>query len=191
MSNYVIKGLTEQEADAADELLQSNFDQEERDRQSDKLESRIAKFRPHIGLKTLRKGLGLTQAQPANVAGVTRRTIQSYESGEKQIPSGVVIRLAALYHFDLHRFFTGEAHVDNLEVRTKTAEVVANVIIHLMSRPELLGMAQGEMQRIAMEFARSHPNASDVTKGNIFDSIRIVTGGKYLREEISYSELDD
>lgn len=191
MSNYK---LTKQRAiplDEADAAAEMQFKLEDQAIQSAKLAARLDTFRPHEGLQSLRKELGASQETLAKAAGVTRRSYQFYESGQKQIPSGVLARLAARYQFDLHRFFTGTAHSDNLQVRTKTAKLAAEVVGHLSGRFTQPPMEMDEMQRIAMEYVRSHPSGVHVLSGDLCDTVRVVTGNKYLQDEIPYSAVEE
>lgn len=191
MSGYKLTKQTTAQLDAADAVADRQFDIEDQANQDAQLAAKLDTFRPHEGLRKLRKELGLSQESLAETAGVTRRTYQFYESGQKQIPSGVLARLAARHNFDLHRFFTGTAHSDNLQVRTKTARLAAEVIQLLSSRFSQPPMGMDEMQRIAMEYVRSHPSAENVSRGDIFETIRIVTGDRYLKDETSYSAEEE
>ncbi|MHA6266480.1 helix-turn-helix domain-containing protein [Aliiroseovarius sp. CAU 1755] len=191
MSGYKLTKQTPAMLDTADEASERQLEMEHQAIQKAKLAARLDTFRPHEGLQNLRKELGVSQEVLARSAGVTRRSYQFYESGQKQIPSGVLARLAATYQFDLHRLFTGTAHSDNLQIRTKTAKLAAEVIEHLSERFSEPSMEMNEMQRIAMEYVRSHPLGTEVSRGDIFDTIRIVTGDKYLREEVPYSAVDE
>jgi len=52
-------------------------------------------------------------------------------------------------------------------------------------------MEMNEMQRIAMEYVRSHPAGERVRTGDIDETIQIVTGEKYLQDEIPYSAVEE
>lgn len=191
MAGYRFKKKTEAELAAAEEEDRELLEADERTRQADlelaRVEGHIARFKPHEGLKRLRSELGMSQEKMANVVGVTRRTLQSYERGESPIPSNVIIRLAATYMFDIHRFFSGSPHSDNLRVRSDTAKVSAEVVTHLMQA--FPSMKMPEIQRIAMEFVRSNGTKEQVSTASLFDSIRVVTGDAYVKEETRYSDI--
>ncbi len=188
MANYVIRKQTAEDEKAADDFAQAEFDEEERVRQADKLAIRLATFHPHDGLKMLREKHGLTQAELANSAGVTRRTYQFYESGQKPIPSSVLSRLAAIYDFDLHELFTDDAHSDNLRVKSETAKLAADVVMLLWKKFDKHPMQMDEMQRIAMEVARSYPLGTSIERVDIIDAVQLVTGEKYVKYDIPYQD---
>ena len=52
-------------------------------------------------------------------------------------------------------------------------------------------MEMDEMQRIAMEYVRSHPSGVHVLSGDLCDTVRVVTGNKYLQDEIPYSAVEE
>ncbi len=152
-----------------------------------KFEHRLGRLRPHLGLARMRSELGVSQEKMAQICGVTRRTYQFYEGGEKAIPSNVLCRLAATYEFDMHELFAGKPHSNNLHVHARTAEVTAAVVLHLIDNFPLMEM--DEMQRIAMEFARTHRGAGRLSTADLIESIHIVTGEKYVEREKSYFEV--
>lgn len=181
MPDYVIKGLTEEEAETADAFAQAEFDEEERWRQADMLKYRIDQYKPHEGLKSLRAKLGITQQAMANTAKVTRRTYQFYESGQKPVPSTVLIRLSATYDFDLHELFTGNPHADNLRVLAETAKLAADVAVKLAIMFKKPAMRMDEIHRIAMEVARSQSVGTSIKQVDIIEAVEIVTGEKYVQ----------
>lgn len=56
--------------------------------------------------KALRLRLDLTQAEMANKLGLSLRSLQMYERGERPITSDVLTELYALYNIDFHQLFT-------------------------------------------------------------------------------------
>lgn len=193
MSGYRFTRLSAAERDKAEQealdYLDAEHEETRRKQEQSAFERRLNDLQAHRGLKKLRAELGASQAEMARISRVTRRTYQFYESGENPIPSSVLSRLAATYSFDMHMLFSGRPHSDNLRVQTKTAELVSKVILLLMDRhPQ---MAISKMQRVAMEFARTHRNTRDVSYPELIDSIRVVTGDEYVKEEVSYSAVGE
>lgn len=190
MAKYIFRELSAEEAEEADAFAQKEFEEEERARQADRLAHRLAGFLPHEGLKRLRSKHGLTQAAIAGAVGVTRRTYQFYESGQKSIPSDVVSRLAAIYNCDIHELFTGTAHSDNLQVKAETAQLAVAVICKIMKKFEKNRIPFEDMQRVAMEVARSHPLGTPIERVDLFEAIQIVTGEKYVKSEVAYRDVE-
>lgn len=157
---------------------------------------RLEKMKPHKGLKRLRSELGLTQDQMAVQCKVSKRTYQFYETGQKAIPSTVLARLAARYQFNIHTLFFGRVHSDSIEVRPETAKFIAEIVDFLTST--FSSMSMEEKQHVAMHFASNNRHGTKVDVTNLFESIIIVTGEKYLGNElgnageldISYDDLD-
>ncbi|MDA7965423.1 helix-turn-helix transcriptional regulator [Ruegeria sp.] len=194
MSHYKFKKKTKAEREAREEAAAQALDEAEAqhiaDIESGRYEYRLARLQPHVGLKKLRLELGLSQAKMAEIAGVTRRTYQAYERGENPIPSDVLCRLAATFLFDMHMLFSGRTHSDNLKVREDTARLAVDVINHLKGRKgKFSGMLPHEAQQIAMEFARKNKPGTPVDKGTTYEAIRVVTGDKYIPDEIPYSAV--
>lgn len=185
-TDYIPEGQTEEEAKAAEAFAQAEFDEEERLRQADMLAFRIGQFQPHEGLKRLRSRCGMTQEAFAKSAGVTRRTYQFYESGQKQIPSGVLTRLSATYDVDLHALFTDRPHSENLRVISETAKLAADVTVYLSITFRDPPMRLKDMQLIAMEVARSHPIGTPIANIDVFEAIYTMTGEEYAREEVMF-----
>lgn len=62
-------------------------------------------------LKRIREAAGLSQAQLATAAGVPKRTIESYEQGERDIRKGqaaVVTAIAEALKVDITELWKGE-----------------------------------------------------------------------------------
>ncbi|NBB81668.1 MAG: helix-turn-helix domain-containing protein [Verrucomicrobia bacterium] len=171
------------------DYLDAEHEETMRQQAQSAFQRRLEALQPHRGLKRLRAELGASQAEMARICGVTRRTFQFYESGEKPVPSSVVCKLAATYSFDIHVLFSGRPHSDNLRVQTNTAELVSKVILLLVDKhPQ---MTISEMQRVAMEFARTHRNTRDVSYPELIDSIRVATGDEYVKDEVPYSAVGE
>lgn len=191
MAEFIFGGRTKAEKHE-NERLEERFHAEEYRLTQElidqaKFEHRLKKLQPHRGLARMRSELGFSQERMAQICGVTRRTYQFYESGEKAIPSSVLCRLAATYEFDMHELFAGKPHSNNLHVHARTAEVTAAVVLHLVDN--FPRMEMDEMQRIAMEFARTHRAAGRLSTADLIESIHIVTGEKYVEREKSYFEV--
>lgn len=193
MTGYKFEKKTLEEKAIADREESDRLEDDELSRIADieagQFEYRLGRLRPNRGLKKLRDELELSQTQMAEKSGVTRRTYQSYENGKNHIPSNVICRLAATYSFDIHMLFAGQAHADNLRVRTDTAKLAADVVLHLIE--EFPRMEMHDMQRIAMEFARSNKPGTPVNRGTVYDSIRIATGNTYIPDEIPFSDVGE
>ena len=191
MTEYFFGGRTKAEK-AESERLEEQFHAGD-DRLTQELidqanfEHRLSRLRPHLGLARMRSELGISQEKMAQLCGVTRRTYQFYEGGEKAIPSNVLCKLAATYEFDMHELFAGKPHSNNLYVHARTAEVTAAVVMYLIDH--FPRMEMDEMQRIAMEFARTHRAAGALSTADLMESIQIVTGEKYVEREKSYFEV--
>lgn len=61
----------------------------------------------HENLKLLRQARGMTQAAVADVIGVTRQTVSSYESGRTEPDLETLTRLADLYQADIRDILYG------------------------------------------------------------------------------------
>lgn len=193
MSSYRFKRRTQAEKEKArleyDDFMEEEWTRTEALMAEAAFEKRLERMKPHEGLKRLRSDLGVTQDEIAAVCGVTKRSYQFYEAGQKAIPSTVVARLSAKYLIDIHGLFSGTAHSDNVHVRAETARLTAEVVMYLSST--FSSMSMEEKQHIAMEFASKNRPTTTVDIDNLFDCIRIVTGDKYLTYEfLNADELD-
>lgn len=79
--------------------------------QEEERDHRIARCKPHEGLKRIRKDHQRSQAEMADLLGISRRTYQDFENGKRAIPSD---GRPPDGHFDcdLHQLFTGSRGAD-------------------------------------------------------------------------------
>lgn len=86
-----------------DPLDDSEIRAEEAGRERDKRRRRVTLAE---NLKALRLRLDLTQTDMAQRLGISLRSLQMYERGERPLPSDVLTDLYVLFDIDLHQLFT-------------------------------------------------------------------------------------
>lgn len=191
MSNYRFRRVSPARARPSaaeyEQHLEDEWQQSEAQMSQAAYERRLELMKPHEGLRRLRNKLDITQEEIASVCGVTKRSYQFYEAGQKAIPSTVIAKLSAMYLIDIHKLFTGAAHSDNVDVRAETAHFAAEVVTYLAS--EFPAMSSNERQHIAMAFVSKNRPGATVDLDNLFECIRIVTGDMYLTYELSSSGI--
>lgn len=94
-------------------------------------------------LRKAREGMGLTQEQVAGVLGVTRAEVSYYETGRREISLGKLVRLAALYGYDLEHFLRSGGLAANDVVIAIGAENLSSEDI------EIVAWARGLVSDIA------------------------------------------
>jgi transcriptional regulator with XRE-family HTH domain len=109
------------------------LEHEEQLRQEER-EHRIARCKPHDGLKRIRKEHKRSQAEMADLLGVSRRTYQDFENGKRAIPSNVIALLHGHFDCDLHQLFTGSPVPTPRKERASYAIAALNAIFALRSR---------------------------------------------------------
>jgi transcriptional regulator with XRE-family HTH domain len=182
MSTYRFKRKTGVQKEKAaldyDDHLATEWQQTSSQMAEANYEQRLEQMKPNEGLRRLRSKQGITQDEIAEVCGINKRSYQNYESGRQAIPSTVLAKLSAKYLVDIHGLFTGAPHSNNLQTLSEVALFTAEIISCLEAK--FPSMPMGEKKFIAMEFVGKNRLGTRVDIDNLFDSIRIVTGDKYL-----------
>ncbi|MCA3437098.1 MAG: helix-turn-helix transcriptional regulator [Rhodobacter sp.] len=97
-------------------------------------EHRLARCRPHDGLKRIRKDNKRSQAEMANLLGVSRRTYQDFENGKRAIPSDVIALIHGHFDCDLHQLFTGSPMPTPRTERASYAIAALNAFFTLQTK---------------------------------------------------------
>ncbi len=85
----------------------------------------LAKCDPAGNLKKFRKRLGLTQANMAEKAGVSRRAYQDLEAGRTSMTADFMLQLYARFGLDVHALLTGSSP----QIRQEAKQMLANKTI--------------------------------------------------------------
>ncbi|MEO0370821.1 MAG: hypothetical protein AAF231_05125 [Pseudomonadota bacterium] len=94
----------------------------------------------------------------------------------------MIEKISAKYAVNIHGLFTGQSHFEDVESRKGIALLTAEVFRYLDEKFD--SMSMDEKTHIAVEFVGQSQSAVTVDLDNLFESIRIVTGDKYLTYEI-------
>lgn len=97
-------------------------------------EESLEKVRPDIGLKILRKSLGLTQAQMSKALDVSRRSYIDYELREKAIPSSLLVLLIVKFDCDLNDLFLQRPRPLSEDQAMELSSRAIDLAVELMSK---------------------------------------------------------
>ena len=177
-----LQSSKERTAKEYEDHLSREWQQTEAQRAKAPYEMRLERIKPHEGLRKLRLRKNMTQDEMASVCGIATRSYQNYESGRQAIPSTVTKKLAAEYLVDIHELFTGGPHANSFQIQAETVLFTGEIIGYLETK--FSDMLIDEKSYIALEFIEKNRLGSVIDMDNLFESIRIVTGDKYLTYEL-------
>jgi transcriptional regulator with XRE-family HTH domain len=151
--------------------------------EAEEFERRLSVFEPSAALLRTRTRFNKTQSQMGTITNISLRAYQSYERGEKTVPSTVLCRVAAHFEIDLHELVTGHrSPVDNDTIAALTEDAV-KVCSRIFGLFAASGMTPIEARQVAaqvLKWKRPHEHADNDL---IFAAVSTVTGDRYLKPE--------
>ncbi len=145
-------------------------------------------MRPHEGLRRIRVKSRYSQSKMAQILRVSRRTYQSYETGQSSIPSNVFISLLSYFPADLNEIFSGRPKppdADTLNATIGFTISVAGKILELCNEPRI---ALKDLKSVALDYCMNNDPHPKIDEENLIRSIQQVTGDKYVRD---WSQISD
>lgn len=145
------------------------------------VEERERVYRPELGLKRTRLNNKKTQQEMADIMQVSRRAYQLHESGKRPIPSDAMVKLAAFFDADLHEVFTGERYPVTNSEKEKNAKFAISTFVKLLGAFQKEDMTMKEAEQITIHYLRYNQPGDDPKGEDLDDSIRAITGNKFVR----------
>lgn len=145
------------------------------------IEERERAHCPELGLKRARIKNKKTQQEMADIMHLSRRAYQLHESGKRPIPSDAMVKLAAFFDADLHEVFTGERYPVTNSEKEKNAKFAISTFVKLLGAFQKENMTMKEAEQITIHYLRFNQPGDDPKGEDLDDSIRAITGNKFVR----------